>query len=204
MLVCGVDEAGRGSVLGPLMVAGVLIDHSKVKKLTSMGVKDSKQLSASKRKQLYKKIVSFVDSYYVAKITPKMVDNSVRKHQLNHLEAKYMAKVISKLEPDFTYVDSCDVNTRRFHKEIARHLQNGTIRCAHHADRRFRIVSAASIIAKVSRDRVIEKLHKKHDLGSGYPSDPKTMKFVANWIFTNKKAPRFVRTSWKPVKNLMR
>ena len=203
MLVCGVDEAGRGSVLGPLVVAGVLIDSSKIRKLSALGVKDSKQLSPSKRKQLYKKILSFVDEYYVVKISPKTVDYSVQKHQLNNLEAKYMGKVISKLEPDLSYVDSCDVNPRRFRKEISRYVKNGTIRCTHHADSRFPIVSAASIVAKVSRDRVIERLRKKHELGSGYPSDYKTMKFVSNWIFTKKEAPTFVRTSWKPVRNLM-
>jgi len=203
MLVCGIDEAGRGSVLGPLVIAGILIDRKKIKKLASMGVRDSKQLSPSKRKHLYKKIISFVDSYYVARITPKVIDTSVKKHRLNNLEAKYMAKVISKLHPDLTFVDSCDVNTKRFGKEIAKYCQKGAIQCSHHADSRFTVVSAASIIAKVSRDRVLERLRKKHDLGSGYPSDSKTMKFVSRSINSKKKIPRFVRTSWKPVRNLL-
>ncbi|MBI5378364.1 MAG: ribonuclease HII, partial [Thaumarchaeota archaeon] len=64
-------------------------------------------------------------------------------------------------------------------------------------------VSAASIIAKVNRDKEIAKLRKKYDLGSGYPSDSKTMRFVRDWIFTYKKTPQFVRASWKPVKILL-
>lgn len=203
MIVCGVDDAGRGSVLGPLVIAGISIERSKIKYLSEIGVRDSKQLSPARRENLYKKIIDIVDGYYVAKISPQIIDKSVRKNQLNDLEAEYMAKVISKLQPDSSYVDSCDVNPIRFGKKISKLAQSGKIYSRHHADSKFAVVSAASIIAKVSRDREIEKLRKKHDLGSGYPSDSKTMQFVKDWIFTNKKAPQFVRASWKPVKILL-
>ena len=203
MIVCGVDDAGRGSVLGPLVIAGISIERSKIKHLSEIGVRDSKQLSPARRENLYKKIIDIVDDYYVAKISPRLIDQSVRKNQLNNLEAEYMAKVISKLQPDSSYVDSCDVNPVRFGKKISKLAQSGKIYSRHHADSKFAVVSAASIIAKVNRDKEIEKLRKKYDLGSGYPSDSKTMKFVSNWIFTNKKAPQFVRASWKPVKLLL-
>ena len=203
MIVCGVDDAGRGSVLGPLVIAGISIERSKIKHLSEIGVRDSKQLSPARRENLYKKIIDIVDDYYVAKIYPRLIDQSVRKNQLNNLEAEYMAKVISKLQPDSSYVDSCDVNPVRFGKKISKLAQSGKIYSRHHADSKFAVVSAASIIAKVNRDKEIEKLRKKYDLGSGYPSDSKTMKFVSNWIFTNKKAPQFVRASWKPVKLLL-
>lgn len=204
MIVCGVDDAGRGSVLGPMVIAGVSIKRSKIKRLSEIGVKDSKQLSPANRERLYKKIISIVDDYYVAKISPKLIDKSVSKNQLNHLEARYMAKVISKLQPDSSYVDSCDVNPARFGKEISNLAQSGKIYSRHHADSRFVIVSAASIVAKVTRDRAIKVLRKDHDLGSGYPSDPKTMNFIKEWIVDNKKTPRFVRSSWKPVKLLIK
>ena len=203
MIVCGVDDAGRGSVLGPLVIAGISIERSKIKHLSEIGVRDSKQLSPARRENLYKKIIDIVDDYYVAKISPRLIDQSVKKNQLNNLEAEYMAKVISKLQPDSSYVDSCDVNPVRFGKKISKLAQSGKIYSRHHADSKFAVVSAASIIAKVNRDKEIEKLRKKYDLGSGYPSDSKTMKFVSNWIFTNKKAPQFVRASWKPVKLLL-
>ncbi|MEK6877672.1 MAG: ribonuclease HII, partial [Thermoproteota archaeon] len=147
--------------------------------------------------------IDIVDDYYVAKISPRLIDQSVRKNQLNHLEAEYMAKVISKLKPDSSYVDSCDVNPIRFGKKISKLAQSGRIYSRHHADSKFAVVSAASIIAKVNRDKEIAKLRKKYDLGSGYPSDSKTMRFVRDWIFTYKKTPQFVRASWKPVKILL-
>ena len=203
MIICGVDDAGRGSVLGPLVIAGVSVERTKIKLLSKIGVKDSKQLSAQMREILYKKIIDIVDNYYIARIAPKIIDESVYKNQLNHLEAKYMAKVISKLRPDSSYVDSCDVNPARFGREISKLANSGRIYSRHHADSIFVVVSAASIVAKVNRDRAIEKLRKKHNLGSGYPSDPKTMQFIKNWISTYHKTPEFVRKSWKPVKIMM-
>ena len=203
MIICGVDDAGRGSVLGPLVIAGVSVDRTKITHLSEIGVKDSKQLSPKMREILYKKIIAIVDDYYVAKISPKIIDQSVHKNQLNHLEAKYMAKVIAKLQPSSSYVDSCDVNPVRFGKEISKLANCGKIFSRHHADSKFAIVSAASIVAKVNRDREIEKLRKKHDLGSGYPSDPKTMKFIKDWILEYDKTPEFVRKSWKPVKMML-
>ncbi|MFB5610122.1 MAG: ribonuclease HII [Nitrosarchaeum sp.] len=203
MQICGVDDAGRGSMLGPLVISGILIDKKKLKKLSSLGVKDSKKLSSKTREFLYKEIIKIVDDYYIVKITPRSIDASVKKHCLNDLEAKYMAKVVSKLNPDTSYVDSCDVNPIRFGKEISRLSNNHKIKSYHHADSRFVIVSAASILAKVTRDRAIERLRKNHDLGSGYPSDAKTVKFVTKYYKTNHSLPTFVRKSWKPVQKIL-
>jgi len=204
MLVCGVDDAGRGSVLGPLVIAGISIERSKIKHLIAIGVKDSKQLSPQSRENLYYQILSLVDAYYVAKIPPRTIDRNVNKNLLNQLEANYMAKVIKKLGANSSYVDSCDVNPKRFGLYISNIARTGKIISSHHADKKYPVVSAASIIAKVNRDREIEKLRKNHhDLGSGYPSDSKTMGFIKQWISQNADVPVFVRKSWKPVKMLL-
>jgi len=201
--VCGIDDAGRGSMLGPLVISGISIDKKNLRKLSSLGVKDSKKLSPKNRELLYKKIIALVDDYYIAKIPPRSIDASVKRHGLNELEAKYMAKVVSKLDPDTSYVDSCDVNPKRFGKEISKLSDNHKIKSYHHADSRFVVVSAASILAKVTRDRAIEKLRKNHDLGSGYPSDSKTVKFVTRYYKINHSLPTFVRKSWKPVQKIL-
>ena len=203
MQICGIDEAGRGSMLGPLVVAGITISKSKIKLLKKLGVRDSKKLSPAAREYLYKKIIETVDDYHVIRIPPRVIDKSVANHSLNHLEAKYMAKVISKLSPSTAFVDSCDVNSKRFGKEISKLTSNTKIRSYHHADSKFITVSAASILAKVSRDRAITRLSKKHDIGSGYPSDPKTKVFVKKSIRRNQNLT-FLRKSWKPVKILMK
>ena len=203
MQICGIDDAGRGSMLGPLVIAGISIDKKKIRKLSVLGVKDSKKLTPKKREELYKKIISLVDSYYVLRISPKSIDTSVAKHGLNKLEAKYMAKVVTKLKPDTSFVDSCDVNPKRFGKEISKLSNNNKIKSYHHADSRFIVVSAASILAKVTRDRAIARLRKNHNIGSGYPSDTKTIKFVTQYYKTQKTIPKFVRKSWKPTKKII-
>ncbi len=203
MLVCGVDDAGRGSVLGPLVIAGIVIKRTKINQLKKQGIRDSKKLTPLARERLYKKIINIVDDYYVTRISPKIIDKSVFNHSLNHLEARYMAKVISKLSPSIAFVDSCDVNPRRFGKEISKLTFRSKIKSYHHADSKFVVVSAASILAKVSRDRAITKLKKKYNIGSGYPSDPKTKAFVKKSIKRNEPLT-FIRKSWKPVQILMK
>ncbi|MCS5528842.1 MAG: ribonuclease HII [Nitrosopumilus sp.] len=203
MQICGIDDAGRGSMLGPLVIAGISLEKKNLRKLTSLGVKDSKKLSPKSREILYKKIIETVDDYYVVKIPPRSIDASVKKHLLNYLEAKYMAKVVSKLDADTSYVDSCDVNPLRFGKEISQLSDGHKIKSYHHADSRFVVVSAASILAKVTRDKSIQQLRKTHNLGSGYPSDSTTVKFVTKYYKKNRVMPVFVRKSWKPVQRIM-
>ena len=203
MLVCGVDEAGRGSMIGPLVVAAISIEKSNVDELTALGVKDSKKLAPSARAYLYKKIINLVDDYAISKATPKAIDESVAQHHLNHLEAMHMAKVIKKLGPAVSYVDSCDVNPARFGREITKMSKTGKIKSYHHADSKFVVVSAASIIAKETRDRAIEKIGKLYPIGSGYPSDGRTVKFVRDWFLAQGKMPVFVRKSWAPVKLIL-
>ncbi len=203
MQICGIDDAGRGPMLGPLVIAGISLERKNIKKLSALGVKDSKKLTPKSREELYNKIISTVDNYYIAKISPRSIDASVKKHCLNGLEAKYMAKVVSKLNPDVSYVDSCDVNPTRFGKEISKLSDNHKIKSYHRADSKFVVVSAASILAKVARDRTIAKLRKDHNLGSGYTSDSVTVKFVTKYYKKNKIMPNFVRKSWKPVQKII-
>ena len=203
MIICGVDDAGRGSMIGPLVISGITIDKKNVKKLKSIGVQDSKKLSSKKREILYKKIIEIVDDYYVVRISPKTIDQNVFKHKLNDLEAKNMAKVIKKLDPHTAYVDSCDVDYKRFGREISSLTSNSRIVSRHHADSRFTVVAAASIIAKVSRDKSIHRLKKNFDLGSGYPSDKNTVKCVKKLLSSRKQSYPFIRMSWKPVQKII-
>lgn len=187
-------------MLGPLVVAGIAIEKSKIEHLSEIGVKDSKKLTISSRQKLYKKIIKIVDDYQISKATPKQIDISVAKHQLNNLESVHMAKIIKKLKPSISYVDSCDVDAVRFGKELTKRAKTGIIKSHHHADSKFVVVSAASILAKVTRDRAIKKLQQKYPTGSGYPSDPKTIQFVRDWYLEHGKIPDFVRKSWAPTR----
>ena len=203
MKICGVDDAGRGSMIGPMVIAGISIEKKNIPKLRKLGVRDSKKLSPKKRELLYKEIVKLVDDYHVIRIPPRTIDKYVFEHNLNHLEAKKMAEVISNLNPDLSYVDSCDVNAARFGREISDLSNKSKVKSYHYADSRFVVVSAASIIAKVSRDRSIMRLNKTTNLGSGYPSDKKSVNYVKKVVSSKKSLPTSIRKSWKPVQKIL-
>ena len=203
MKICGVDDAGRGSMIGPMVIAGISIEKKNIPKLRKLGVRDSKKLSPKKRELLYKQIIKLVDDYHVIRIPPRTIDKYVFEHNLNHLEAKKMAEVISNLNPDISYVDSCDVNAARFGREISDLSKKSKVKSYHYADSRFVVVSAASIIAKVSRDRSIMRLNKTTNLGSGYPSDKKSVNYVKKIVSSKKSLPTSIRKSWKPVQKIL-
>ena len=203
MKICGVDDAGRGSMIGPMVIAGISIEKKNIPKLRKLGVRDSKKLSPKKRELLYKEIVKLVDDYHVIRIPPRTIDKYVFEHNLSHLEAKKMAEVISNLNPDLSYVDSCDVNAARFGREISDLSKKSKVKSYHYADSRFVVVSAASIIAKVSRDRSIMRLNKTTNLGSGYPSDKKSVNYVKKVVSSKKSLPTSIRKSWKPVQKIL-
>ena len=203
MKICGVDDAGRGSMIGPMVIAGISIEKKNIPKLRKLGVRDSKKLSPKKRELLYKEIIKLVDDYHVIRIPPKTIDKYVFEHNLNHLEAKKMAAVITHLKSEISYVDSCDVNATRFGREISDLSNKSKVRSYHYADSRFVVVSAASIIAKVSRDRSIARLNKNYQFGSGYPSDKKSVNFVKKLVYAKKPLPSSVRKSWKPVQKIL-
>jgi ribonuclease HII len=210
MLIAGVDDAGRGSVIGPLVIAGILIDDGDIPKLVQLGVKDSKLLSPSRREALAVEIKRLAQKHAVVKLSPSEIDKVVERgrklFRLNRLEAQAMAKVIELLKPDVAYVDASDVLEERFKQHILECLPfRVEIVSEHKADRKYPVVSAASIIAKVERDREIAELKAKYgDFGCGYPTDPKTLEFLHRCLENFKGYPEFVRKSWKPAKKIRR
>lgn len=205
IMIGGVDEAGRGSIIGPLVVAGVGIRESKVAQLYEMGVKDSKALTPKARARLFGEIMKVADSVCVRKVDPAEVDGSVSLRGLNRLEAKVMASVINKIGADEVYVDCCDINPERYRDYIGQHLNcSPKVHSMHHADAINVVVSAASIVAKITRDQEIQHIRNRYrSIGSGYPSDEQTMRFIRRWVAKNGSAPEFARKSWKPLKMML-
>jgi len=210
MRVAGVDDSGRGSVIGPLVIAGVLLDEKDLQRLSDLGVKDSKVLSPHRREQLCGEIKKLALKHHVIKLSPAEIDKVVisgrKLHKLNRLEAQTMAKVIETLQPDIAYVDASDVLAERYKHHIMEHLPfTVKIISEHKADAKYPVVSAASIIAKVERDKAISELTARYgNMGCGYASDPETLKFLENWLRKFGSYPDFVRLSWKTVERIKR
>jgi ribonuclease HII len=208
--VCGVDDAGRGPVIGPLVIAGIRIEEEKLEQLRSLGVKDSKKLSPEARLKLSIEIPEIVDEYHIVELEAahldRVVNHSPKFQRLNLLEARAMAEVIEKLKPHLVYVDASDTRPERFKNNILENLSfKPKVVSEHHADEKYPSVSAASILAKVRRDSRIEELRKEYgDIGSGYAHDPITVRFLSEYYLMNRDFPPIVRRSWKTLRNIVR
>jgi len=207
-MICGVDEAGRGPVIGPLVVAGVTFKDDYI--LIENNVRDSKTVSPKRRSELAKIIKDNAISYEIIKISAADIDDLRKIMTLNEIEVNVFSKVIDKLKPKICFVDAADVNDIRFGSNIQLRLKNKTnIISKHKADEIYPIVGAASILAKTIRDKEIFEisrlLEKKIDcpMGSGYPSDLVTKNFLNKWYKKYKNFPPYVRVSWKTTQNII-
>jgi len=207
MKIVGIDEAGRGPVIGPMVIVGILIlSENDINRLDSLGVKDSKMLTPKKREELFSMIIKIIDDYKILIISPEEIDSRIIKHKtLNQLELEKMAEIINFLNPDKVYIDCPDINVKRFTRNIKPLIKNDKceIIAEHDADKKYPIVSAASIIAKVKRDSIIQKMKQKFgDFGSGYPSDPKTKQFLIDFYVRKRTWPPIVRRTWETIKEI--
>ncbi|MFP3945824.1 MAG: ribonuclease HII [Archaeoglobaceae archaeon] len=199
MRVAGIDEAGKGPVIGPMIVCGVSMEDGE--KLNRMGLKDSKKISAKKREELAKEIKK--DSrIHIIKISPEQLDELMKEKTVNQILADCCVEIINALDAEMAYVDSADVNARRLQDQLESRTGK-KVKAAHKADEIYPIVSAASIIAKVEREKEIENLKRDAgDFGSGYASDEKTIKFLRDYFQRHRKYPPFVRKKWKTLNRI--
>ena len=202
-MICGVDEAGKGPVMGPMVVAAVSVENAKL--VENLGFKDSKLLSSQRRLKLFN-LIKQNYSYEIEIINVEKIDEYRMKNQLNLLNRKAFEKVISRLNPKVAYVDAADVNEERFGREIKVNLTNPNdtdVISMHKADSMIPVVAAASIIAKQTRELEIKKLKKEiGDFGSGYPSDERTIKFLKSYFHDNSRWPPGTRKSWKTIERI--
>lgn len=184
MKICGIDEAGRGPVIGPMVMSGVVIEEHEDDDLRKIGVKDSKLLSPAQRNKMFHSIKQQY-KHYIISVPPQEIDDAVIGGlNLNNLEAKASARILAELRPDKAILDCPSTNPPAYILAVRRFLPDDLkkmdIVAEHKADVNYPVVSAASILAKVTRDSAIEliKIEIGHNFGSGYPSDPLTQEFL--------------------------
>ncbi|MCI4349573.1 MAG: ribonuclease HII [Thermoplasmata archaeon] len=203
--VLGIDEAGRGSLIGPLVVGGFLAPADAGARLREIGVRDSKLLSPVRRDEIFRRLPELGRCLSV-RASPPQVDAQVRHGFLNHLEAKLFAQLIVIAQPDRVVADACDPNEKRFGAELRKRARvDVPIDAHHHADLDDPMVGAASIVAKVLRDRAVARLRARlgGEIGSGYPSDARTIAFVRSAISGGRPAGTWLRKSWRTTERLI-
>ncbi len=209
--IIGIDDAGRGPVIGSMFLAGVLVTREQESFLKTQNVKDSKLLSHSERVRLSKIIKDKIIASHVVEASPEEIDSFVESGtNLNVLEAMKMAEVINELNDGkqkiHVIVDCPSTNPKEWGAKLLKFIQNPDnlhLRCEHKADYHYVSVSAASILAKVAREENVAEIKKKIkvDFGSGYPADPITQEFL------KERGPKYlkykiIRESWQTWKEI--
>lgn len=209
MLILGIDDAGRGPVIGPMVLAGCLVSDKVEKELKKLGVKDSKELTQKRREVLEQAIKEKAETFEVIIVPPTEIDfQNGEGTNLNQLEAIACAKIINRINKGFdkikVIIDCPSVSIIKwqdFLKTKILNLSNLEIVCEHKADRNHVSVSAASILAKCVREKEMEKLKIMYgtEMGSGYTSDPKTKQFLEKYIVKHNDSGIFRKTwnTWK-------
>lgn len=209
MRVAGVDEAGRGCAIGPLVVAAAMFDEETLPTLKDIGVKDSKKISPKKRVRLEDEIKELAIDYRIHEIPPRVIDKvvlrSIPLRRLNYLETMVMAKLIRELKPDIVHMDTPDVDHNRCAEQVQSVIKYKlNVICQPRADQNYVSTGAASILAKVRRDQIIEKLKENHgDFNSGYASDRKTQSFIADYFSQHNECPDYMRKSWSTIQRYL-
>ncbi len=186
--ILGIDDAGRGPVIGPMILAGCLIDEATEKEFKKLGIKDSKELTPKRREFLANIIREKAETFEIAITYPTEIDDKLENGtNLNHLEAIKIAQIINKINKGYkrikVIIDCPSIGISKwtdYLKMKIENLSNLEIVCEHKADKNHISVSAASILAKSTREKEMDKLRAKYgdQIGSGYTSDPATIRYL--------------------------
>ncbi len=197
MIVAGIDEAGKGSVIGPLVVCGFRCKDDEVDLIREIGVRDSKKIQREKREKIAKILMDTFD-YEIIILSAEEINERMENETINDILRDCCLKLIKNLNADLTYVDSFDVKAERLKAELENKSSKRVV--AMHKGERIEVVAAASIIAKYYRDKLIDELKSKFgDFGSGYPSDRKTIEWLKRDLNYEL---NIVRKKWKTLKRL--
>lgn len=203
----GVDEAGKGPVLGPMVAAAVRADANDLPR----DVADSKRLTASKRESITAELrESSAVEVGIGVVTTAEIDDP--ETDMNRLTVAAQVRALSRIvdEGDRVVVDAGDVSEARFARRVAAGVaDNGAavdVTAEHGADERHRLVGAASILAKVERDTRIAAIDETYNvaIGSGYPSDRTTRAFLADYVERHGDLPACARRSWATCEDVLR
>lgn len=205
--ILGLDEAGRGPVIGPMVICGYLVEEKDEPRLKELGARDSKLLSDSRRRELEIHLKKIAKDFVLATISASELDRMMEDHNLNRIEIAKMQEIINLLNPDTVIIDSPETNTGKFCQKIREGVKKKGIEiiCENHADSKYPSVSAASILAKVARDNAVEKIKKgvNFDFGTGYSHDERTIKFLKDWYEKNRTLPEWVRKKWMTTRKIV-
>ena len=143
----------------PLVVGAGYVEDDDV--LRIIGVKDSKKLTPRRREAMYDEIVSAVEGYSIITLSAEEIDAKRERMSLNMVEMEMFAEAVSRMPVTRVYVDCPDPNEEKFGNMLSVRINNTPVTARHKADDTYPVVSAASILAKVTRDRWMLELDRR-------------------------------------------
>uniref|UniRef100_A0A452S000 Ribonuclease n=2 Tax=Ursus americanus TaxID=9643 RepID=A0A452S000_URSAM len=217
--VLGVDEAGRGPVLGPMVYAICYCPLSRLADLEALKVADSKTLSESERDRLFVKIEEDGDfvGWALDVLSPNLISTSMLgrvKYNLNSLSHDTATGLVQYALDQGVKVAQVFVDTvgppETYQERLQECFPGIEVTVKAKADALYPVVSAASICAKVARDQAVKNWHFVEtlqdldaDYGSGYPNDPKTKAWLRKHVEPVFGFPQFVRFSWRTAQSIL-
>jgi ribonuclease H, mammalian HI/archaeal HII subfamily len=209
MKILGIDEAGRGPVIGSMFIGGFMAVEEDLPQLEELGVKDSKKLSDSRRDRM-DEVLEDIGEVFLKEVTASQIDELREVMSLNEIELQSFAEVVEKADPDKVYLDLPEPDAERFVRKVKKELppsfEDVEFVAEHGADEEYDIVSAASIAAKSARERHVKDLKEKYgyDFKSGYPHDQPTIEFLEKYVEQNGELPPETRNSWSTAERILK
>jgi ribonuclease HII len=207
--ILGIDEAGRGPVIGSMFIGGFMVDEEDLEKVEELGVKDSKKLSDMKREDLRSKLEQHGE-VFLKEVTASDIDDLREVMSLNEIELKGFADLIDEARPDKVFMDLPEPDGDRFIGKVKDLLDTDGEKidfvAEHGADDEYPVVSAASIVAKSARESHVEELQQKYgyDFKSGYPHDAPTINFLEKFLDEKGRLPEETRLSWSTAERILK
>ena len=206
-VLLGIDEAGRGPVIGPLVVCGVEIDKNDLSALEENGIKDSKELSHAQIMDLYEIIKDVALNINVKVLHAEKITRMMFHKNLNEIEYGLFSEIISESKANHVYIDSFFSNKDRLLTMLKNKYPSKKFVVEPKADSKYYVVSAASIVAKYHREKIMGEIKEKYkdefgDIGSGYPSDTRTVNFLSQYYKKYGKFPDEARMLWSTIEDI--
>lgn len=208
--ILGIDEAGRGAVVGSMFIGGVLIEEKDQKKLNELGLKDSKLLSDEERENFVPEIKKVAKKTLVKEVTAQQIDKLRENISLNKVELEVFLKIIKEMDPDKVIIDLPEPDGEKYKLKVGNRLgsefKDLEIVAEHKADVNYPIVSAASILAKSNREKNVGEIEDKYNavIRTGYSHDEDTINFLKEYVKKNKELPPEARKSWSTCRELLK
>jgi ribonuclease H, mammalian HI/archaeal HII subfamily len=204
--ILGIDEAGRGPVIGSMFIGGFLVEESELGRLEELGLKDSKKLSDQARDRLRTEVDAYGETL-LREVEAPVLDDKMEEVTINDVELEEFAALISRAQPEKVVIDLPEHDADVYEEKLLSRLDfDPEVTAEHGADAAYPIVSAASVVAKSARERHVERLHEKYgvDFDSGYPHDEATIEFLNGYVRSTGDLPDEARRQWSTSQRILR